>query len=96
MAALRELGFDEEDLADEAVLPYPDNAETALLFEALGTQWRAGMGGATGLDYGAIRPTARLLGIRVDRERFLELRAMEHAALNAMAEARENAAARRR
>lgn len=95
MEALRELGFDDADLAPEEVLPYPDNAETAELFAALDTQWRAGMGGATGLDYGVIRATARLLGVRVDRARFYELRTMEAEALSAMAEARKNATARR-
>lgn len=96
MEALRELGFDDADLAPEEVLPYPDNAETAELFAALDTQWRAGMGGATGLDYAVIRETAALLDIEVGRERFTELRLMEAEALSAMREAHKNATARRR
>ncbi|MEQ8346150.1 MAG: DUF1799 domain-containing protein [Sneathiellaceae bacterium] len=62
------------------------------LFLGLSTQWRrAGLtAAATGLDYPAIAPTAALLGIEVDAERFGDLQAMEGAALRAWAEKRSN------
>lgn len=51
------------------------------------TQWRTGMGGATGLDYTAVIASLRTL--RLGRERFDEVfadvRVMESAALEAMA-----------
>jgi hypothetical protein len=51
------------------------------------TQWRTGMGGATGLDYTAVIASLRTL--RIGRERFDEVfadvRVMESAALEAMA-----------
>lgn len=42
------------------------------------------MGGApAGLDYAAVEPTARLMGLAVTPETFGDLRAMERAALAA-------------
>lgn len=93
--ALAEFGFTADDL-DGEIEVWACNADTVALFAALATQWRTGMSGATGLDYVAARLVARWLGIPVDRERFEELRAMEAAALSAMAAAREAATARRR
>ncbi len=58
------------------------------LFLALQTQWKqAGIAGIrTGLDYGAIEPTARLLGIETGPRLFLDLRLMEDEALRVTAE----------
>lgn len=58
------------------------------LFCALDTQWlTAGLAGVrTGLNYGAIEPTARLLDIDVTPRTFLDLKIMEHEALKAQAE----------
>jgi hypothetical protein len=62
--------------------------EAAGLFLALSTQWRtAGLAGAlTGLDYGAIRPTADLLGLALTPAHFTDLRLIEAGALKASAE----------
>lgn len=60
------------------------------MFEALSTQWRVGMGGAVGLDYCAIQPVFKLMGVR-KRERagvFDDLRVMEAEALAVMAESK--------
>lgn len=56
------------------------------MFNALGTQWRIGMGGATGLDYNAVPVVLRLQGVpRSDwPQLFDDLRVMEGAALQAM------------
>lgn len=58
------------------------------VFEAMSTQWRTGMGGASGLDYAAIPAVMSLCGIRKkDRDDvFHDLRIMEAEALAVMAE----------
>ena len=68
-----------------------DEARAARLFLALGTQWKmAGMAGIpTGIDYQAIEPAARLLGIELTAAVFDDLRMMEAEALLAQAEIRE-------
>ncbi|MFA9950834.1 DUF1799 domain-containing protein [Dentiradicibacter hellwigii] len=48
------LGFTDEDLDIEIEL-WPENALPMQVFMAMQTQWRIGMGGATGLDYSALR-----------------------------------------
>jgi len=55
------------------------------LFLALSTQWRVHpMAGARlGLEYGAVRQTADMLGIAVTPDLFDDLRVMEGAALAA-------------
>jgi len=59
------------------------------LFWALGTQWRQGpLSGLSGLDYGAIEPTARLMGVTVTPELFRQLQILEGAALTALEERR--------
>lgn len=93
---LRDLGFDDEDLAGDEIRVWPENREAAELFVALGTQWRHGMNGPTGLVYGEIDGVAARLGIEVGRERFLDLRLMEIEALKTMSEAREADARKRR
>jgi hypothetical protein len=77
---------------DDACKVWPCNWKTVMLFVALQTQWRTGMGGATGLDYAAIPPTAKLSGIKLNQERFAGLRVMEQEALKVMG---ERAAAKR-
>lgn len=57
----------------------------------MGTQWRVGQGGASGLDYTAIPATASMLGIkrRDLTDIFPDLRVMEVEALAVMAESME-------
>lgn len=57
------------------------------VFSALGTQWRIHpMGGVIGLDYGAVQPVLRLLGVPRSawRELFEDLRVLERGALEEM------------
>lgn len=68
---------------DDAVMVWPDMASAVTLFLALGTQWRIGMAGATGLDYGAVRETAAMLEIAMTPGVMLDLRVMERQALKA-------------
>jgi hypothetical protein len=76
-----------EDVTEDVEV-WPDNAEAAAVFAKLGTQWRHGMNGPTGLIYEAIWPTARVL--RVPRARWAELldslQVMERAVLELRAE----------
>jgi hypothetical protein len=62
---------------------WPDNLPAVNAFVALSTQWRVGMSGPVGLDYGAIH--AVLVLTKVERARwsevFEDLRVMEEAAL---------------
>lgn len=78
-------GLRPEDVATSIEI-WPDNLRAYELFNALGTQWRIGMAGATGLDYGAIEVALRLQ--RVPRaewpQLFEDIRTMEGAALAAM------------
>lgn len=77
-------------MPDSAVVEvWEENWQSVSFFlEFCGTQWRSGMGGATGLDYTAVIASLRTL--RFPRERFDEVfadvRTMEHAALAAMAD----------
>lgn len=52
----------------------------------MATQWRAGMGGATGLDYAALPSVMQMVGIPRKKwpELFEDIRTMEAAALNHM------------
>lgn len=75
----------------EAVEVLPDAWSAFCLFEALGTQWRLGPGGPSGLDYTAIPGTAKILGLKRRQlsEAFHDVRVMENEALAVMAEAAE-------
>ncbi|OFJ47656.1 hypothetical protein BA896_000165 [Janthinobacterium lividum] len=51
-----------EDVAADPVDIWPDNVAAFEIFSFLGTQWRIGMSGATGLDYNVVyRKMDRLL-----------------------------------
>lgn len=58
-------GLRPEDYAEEYrdVEVWPDNWKAVKLFHALGTQWRTGFGGLTGLDYTAVRNAFVLMGV---------------------------------
>lgn len=79
---------------DQGLAIHPDNGPAVRLFLALQTQWRtlaiSTMSRAdlrrTGLDYGAIEPTARLLALDLDADLFARLRVLEVEALNAWGE----------
>lgn len=78
------------DIPDEEYEVWPDNWPAFLLFEAMSTQWRVGMGGAVGLDYNAIKPVAGLIGLKRTEltQAFPDLRMMEAEALLVMGESR--------
>jgi hypothetical protein len=84
------------DAEAEPFAVWPDNADAVRLFCALATQWRvvvvAGLGGGaaihTGLDYAALPPAARALGLRITEDLFGGVRVMEAAALPILNERR--------
>ncbi len=72
-----------EEASGPPVEVWPDNWEAVQLFLGVSTQWRAGFGGAIGLDYGAIESAFRFKAIPRLRwgELFEDLQVMEAAAL---------------
>ena len=84
-------GFSPEDY-DETVEVWPDNWPSFLVMDSMGTQWRTGAGGATGLDYGVLPNVMKLVGIPAkDRPGvFQDIHVMESEAIAAMADARDN------
>ncbi|WP_448647078.1 DUF1799 domain-containing protein [Pseudomonas mohnii] len=86
---MAKLGLTLADIAEDDVEIWPDNWPVFRLFNALGTQWRTGPGGATGLDYSVVRDVAILIGIKKRQipELFPDLQVMEAEALAVMAEA---------
>ncbi|MGY3265798.1 DUF1799 domain-containing protein [Lysobacter sp. HA35] len=91
MRAAAALGLTLDDLGDEEVGIQPDNLTAVDAFLSLSTQWRIGMAGPTGLDYGAIPTVLRLQAVpRADwPDTFECLRVMEAEALAVMRKPRE-------
>jgi hypothetical protein len=85
---LEAAGLTLADFEGEAVEVWPENQRAYFLFLDLQTQWRVGMGGATGLDYLVL--FAKLDRMKLTDEEADELegdiRVMEHEALRAMSE----------
>jgi hypothetical protein len=75
-------------LRKEEVEVWPENYGAVILFCRLGTQWRVGMGGATGLDYCVVLAMIDRLKLDADdaEEMFDDVRHLESAALNVMRE----------
>lgn len=65
---------------------WPDTEVSFMVFEAMGSQWRVGPGGATGLDYGALPAVMDLLAVAQDQRRqvFADVRVMESEAISVM------------
>ncbi|MNH91842.1 hypothetical protein D3C81_1510660 [compost metagenome] len=84
-------GFSPEDYA-ETVEVWPDNWPSFLVMESMGTQWRTGACGATGLDYGVLPNVMKLVGIPAKHRSvvFHDIRVMESEAIAVMAETRDN------
>lgn len=64
----------------------PENQVPFDVFCAMDTQWRMGVGGATGLDYGALPTVLRLSGVKRGEWPGVwdSVRVMERAALEEM------------
>lgn len=70
---------------------WPENWRAYVLFTEVGTQWRASMGGPTGLDYNVLYRKLDRMGLSDEETDELErdVRVMEYAALDAMVSTRE-------
>lgn len=75
-----------EDVAGDPVEIWPEHLAAFELFVALRSQWRVGMAGATGLDYGVMFHKMDRMGLSPERYEELEdqMRVLEHAALDEM------------
>lgn len=67
---------------------WEENWPAVMFFSRLGTQWRTGMGGPSGLDYTAVLALLRTLRLpRAEADAlFDDVQTMERAALQEMAE----------
>lgn len=65
---------------------WPENLPAVQVFIALGTQWRVGMSGATGLDYSVLPAVFDIHGITDRKKAFSDLQIMENEALKTMRE----------
>jgi len=59
----------------------PENWESVQMFMRCQTQWRTGMAGPIGLDYGAVEWLLRLYGVEDHRTVLEDLQTMEAAVL---------------
>ncbi|HYD58971.1 MAG TPA: DUF1799 domain-containing protein [Noviherbaspirillum sp.] len=76
------------DDVQEPVELWPENVRAVELFQRLSTQWRVGVGGATGLCYEAVIPLMNRMGL-TDEEwsaLFDDLQVLERVALEVMHE----------
>ena len=71
---------------------WPENWQAWVLFCQVSTQWRVGMGGATGLDYGAIYPLLDRIAQDAPEwmDLFEDLQVLERAALKQMSDNRSD------
>lgn len=79
-------GLTAEDVAADPVDIWPDNLAAFEIFSFLGTQWRVGMSGATGLDYNVVYRKMDRLSLAPAEYDALErdIQIMESAALACM------------
>lgn len=68
---------------DDTFALWPECLEIFLIWQSIQTQWRSGMGGATGLDYAGVQAYMALRGIANKKrpELFSALQVMETATL---------------
>lgn len=83
-----------EEATGPPVEVWETNWQSVLVFEAMGTQWRSGFSGPTGLDYGAVPAVLRFSSVPRAQwaQVFDDVRVMEGAALKCMADQQKKAA----
>lgn len=88
---LAAFGFLPNDFNDDIEV-WECNADAFYVFRSMGTQWRIGMAGATGLDYAAMPVVMDAVGVRRKRrtEVFASVQIMEQEALVTWAEERKD------
>ena len=82
-AELKAFGLTEADLETPPVVVFADNERAVKLFIRLGTQWRIGINGATGLDHNVLFKHIERMNLSDDEfDDLIEaVRALESAAL---------------
>lgn len=90
-AALAGLGVIDAQGAAPVAYLWPDNVLAWECWQGVQTQWRVGMGGATGLDYAGVRAFLDEQDLQRDERRdvFAGIQACELATLEVWAEQRE-------
>ncbi len=84
-AELKAIGLLREDVMDTSDFEvWPENWVPFLVFSEVSTQWRVGAGGATGLDYVAVKWVMDLMKIKKKYEVLRAIRTMESSALKTM------------
>jgi hypothetical protein len=83
---LARYGLDESHLPEHVrrpaeVVVWPEHEEAVMLFMLMSTQWRVGVGGRCGLDYGVVFQMMDLYDVRNRREALENLQIMEAHAL---------------
>ena len=89
-AELDAFGFKTSDYGEKTVEVWPENMEVVRLFSLLGTQWRVGRSGPSGLDYTAVKSVLEMNGIKRKKQaEMLDLiGVMEKEALSVMHESK--------
>ncbi|EOW6511521.1 DUF1799 domain-containing protein [Cronobacter malonaticus] len=77
-------GLTPGDYEDETVEVWPDVWPAFCVFRAISTQWRTGMGGASGLDYNVLPWVMRLHNIEDEATALSDISVMERTALKIM------------
>ena len=90
-AAVAQLGLLDRQEPERVAYLWPDNVRAWSCWQGVQTQWRVGMGGATGLDYAGVRAFLDEQQLAGDerREVFAGIQACERATLDVWAEQRE-------
>lgn len=90
-AAVAQLGLLDQPDGERVAYLWPDNVAAWNCWHGVQTQWRVGMGGATGLDYAGVRAFLDEQQLAGDerREVFAGIQACERATLDVWAEQRE-------
>lgn len=85
---LQMFGLKPEDMPPEIVEVWECVWPSFATFEAMATQWRVGMNGATGLEYATIPSVVEMLGYEKDQLKliFQDIRFLENEALSIMRE----------
>jgi len=86
-------GLKLDEIPPEIIEVWDINWPVFSIFHSMSTQWRVGMGGATGLDYSAIPVVAKMLGFKKKdiQDMFPDIQVMENEALITMGENKEDA-----
>lgn len=77
-------GLTPDDFDDTVIEVWPDVWPAFMVFQAAATQWRTGMNGPSGLDYGVLPWLMKLQGIDDEAAALADLRVMERVALGIM------------